>query len=80
MSPAVDRSWIFEYRLDSLPGTILEALEEAAMPAGVTRDSTGLFDHEKDRVVVAIEPNLAHPLHMSGLFTLAHSLPRDRDQ
>src|SRR6266700_3200017 len=41
------------------------------MPAGMTRDSAGLFDHEKDRVVVAIEPDLAHPLHMSGLFALA---------
>src|SRR6266516_2019614 len=46
MSPAVDRIRILEYRLDRPPRAILEPLEEAAMPACMTRDSTGLFDDE----------------------------------
>ena len=40
----------------------------------MTGDSALLFDDQQHRVVVAVEPDLAHPLHVAGLFALAPQL------
>src|SRR5215472_1960059 len=65
ISFAINIDRVLEHRLDDAPNTIFEPLEETAMPACMTGDATGLFDDQEDRVVVAIEPDLAHALHVA---------------
>ena len=56
------------------PSAVVRAAEEAALAAGVAGDAADLLDHEQDRVAVAIEPDLAHALHVARRFALAPQL------
>ena len=58
------------------PCAVVEPLEEAALAPGVAGDAARLLDDEQDRVVVAVEADLAHALHVAGLLALAPQLAR----
>src|SRR6185437_14291652 len=61
---AVHGDGVLEHRLDDLPCVGGEALVEAALAARVACDTAHLLDDEQDGVVVAVEANLAHALHV----------------
>src|SRR6185437_10127213 len=76
---AIDGGRILEDRLDGLPFVAFEPPVEAALAAGVAGDAAHLLDNEQDRVAIAIEPDLAHALHVARLLALAPQLvPRAR--
>src|SRR6478609_9965274 len=70
-SVAIDSLRILEYGFDGAPGVAFEPLKKAAVTAGMTGDSALLFHDQQNGVVVAVEPNLAHPLHVTGALALA---------
>jgi len=77
----VNGGGVLQNRLDAQPlaavRTGLPALVKTAVPAGVASDAgvvTGLGDAEQNHVVVAIEPDVVHSLHMAGLFALEPQL------
>jgi hypothetical protein len=45
--------------------------EEAALVAFVARRAADLFDHEQDRIAVAIDPDVADMLNVAAFFPLA---------
>src|SRR6185503_17085874 len=50
------------------PAPVVELLEEAAVSPRVAGDSAALLHPEQHHVLVAVEPDLAYFLHVSGLF------------
>jgi len=62
------------HRVDRHPAPILQLLEEAAVPARVTRDSTALLDLEQNHVLVAVQ---AESRARSGRFPTARPFSRD---
>src|SRR5215471_14842045 len=75
ISFAINIDRVLEHRLDDAPSTVFEPLEETAMPACMTGDATGLFDDQEDRVVVAIESDLVHALHVTRGFAFSPKAP-----
>src|SRR5207302_10309753 len=59
---------------DDIPLSVLEALVEAALAAGVARDAAHLLDDQQDAVAVAVEADLAHSLHVPRTLALAPEL------
>src|SRR3954469_11715797 len=62
---AINRPRVLDDRFRVDPALVLESLEKAAFAPGVAGNAAALLDQEKDRVVVAIEANLAHLLHVT---------------
>src|SRR3989475_6074268 len=58
---------ILDHRLHRHPAPVVELLEKAAVSSGVAGDSAALFHPEQHHVLVAVEPDLAHRLHVSRL-------------
>src|SRR5690348_12980947 len=76
---AIDGGRILEDRLHGLPLVAFEPPVEAALAAGMAGDAAHLLDDQQDRVAIAIEADLAHPLHVARLLALAPQLvPRAR--
>src|SRR5438552_8638099 len=67
----VNRAGVFDHRLDIHPSASFQAPEKAACASRMTGDSARLFNVEQDRVAVAVEPDLAHALHVARRFALA---------
>ncbi len=77
----VNGGGVLQHGLDTQPltaiGTGLPSLEKAAVAPGVASDAgvvTALGDGEQDDVVVAIESDVVHGLHMPRLLTLEPEL------
>ena len=77
----VNGGGVLQHRLDAQPLAAvragLPALVKAAVTARVAGDAgvvTALGDSEQDHVVVAIQADVVHGLHMAGLFTLEPQL------
>ena len=70
-SAVVNRRRILEHWLHDPPGSILQPLKETAVPARMTCHTAALFDDEQNRIVVAVQTDFAHALHVPGLFTFA---------
>src|SRR5690606_9330457 len=68
---AVDLVGVTQHRVHRLPAVAVEPAEEAGMATGVAGDAAHLLDLEQDHVGIAVEPDLAHPLHMPGFLALA---------
>src|SRR5262249_62313363 len=51
---------------DHAPVVAFEAAEEAARVSLVAGDATHLLDLQEDAVLVAVDQNLLHPLHVPG--------------
>src|SRR6266567_6543213 len=60
----IDGSRILEDRLDHAPMAVFEPLIETEMPAGMTGNAAALFHDEQYGVVVAVEADFAHVLHV----------------
>src|SRR5882762_7547891 len=58
---------VLDHRLHRHPAPVVELLEKAAVSSGVAGDSAALFHPEQHHVLVAVEPDLAHRLHVSRL-------------
>src|SRR6266446_1143979 len=58
---------VLDHGLHHHPAPVVELLEKAAVSSGVAGDSAALFHPEQHHVLVAVEPDLAHGLHVSGL-------------
>src|SRR6476469_573000 len=67
----VDRFRVLHHRLDVHPSISFQAPEKAALASRMTGDPARLFNVEQDRVVVAVETDFAHALHVSGAFAFA---------
>ena len=67
---AVDQRGILEDGVGRDPSAVLEPAEEAALAAGVAGDAGGLLDPQQERVGIAVEAQLEHPLDMPRLFAL----------
>ena len=70
----VNEGGVLQHRLDAEPLTAvrasLPAMEKTTVPAGVAGNAwvmAGLRDAEQYDIVVAIEPDVVHQLHMAGL-------------
>src|SRR5512137_45485 len=72
---AVDSARILDDRFHFHPAAAVEPLEEAALAPRVAGNAAGLLDDEQQRVVVAIESDLAHLLHVPRLLALAPETP-----
>src|SRR5439155_23940319 len=58
---------VLDDRLHRHPAPVVELLKKAAVSSGVARDPAALFHPEQDHVLVAVETDLAHRLHVSRL-------------
>src|SRR6267143_1097768 len=58
---------VLDHRLHRHPAPVVELLEKAAVSSGVAGDPAALFHPEQHHVLVAVEPDLAHRLHVSRL-------------
>src|SRR4051812_17151331 len=72
-----------EHRIGHAPAALralaFEPVEEAAPPPGVAGDAAHRFHLEDDRVAIAVEPDLAHALHVTrGLALLPQGAARAR--
>src|SRR5687768_7828583 len=77
MRSGVDGLGIFQDRLHGLPASIPVKLEETAVAARVARDGrvvAELRHLEQHDVVVAVQPDLVHLLHVAGLLALEPQL------
>src|SRR5204862_488214 len=74
-SVAIDSLRILEHGFDDAPGVAFEPLKKAAVTTGMTGDSALLFHDQQNGVVVAVEPDLAHPLSVTGALALAPQPP-----
>src|SRR5436190_2686200 len=74
-SVAIDSLRILEHGFDDAPGVAFEPLKKAAVTTGMTGDSALLFHDQQNGVVVAVEPDLAHPLYVTGALALAPQPP-----
>jgi hypothetical protein len=73
----VNGTGIFEDRLGHLPLVVLENSEKATVATSVTgnpRLVPGLGNLQQQHIVVAINANFMHGLHMAGFFALEPQL------
>src|SRR5262245_27440246 len=68
-SGCVDRARILDDRIGDHPFLALEPAEETIRAACVACDSTDLLDLEQDHILVAIQSNGSHFLHVTGFLT-----------
>src|SRR5665213_2203181 len=75
----VDLLRVLQHGFHIAPAIAFQPAEEAARMAGVTGDAARLLDQQQDRIGVAVDANLAHPLRVSRRLTLVPQLrPRAR--
>ncbi len=70
----IDLCRVFQYRIRHLPMAVIEAVEKTGLAPGVAGDAARLLHLQQHHVAVAIEADIAHGLHMAGLFALVPQL------
>mmetsp|Transcript_40887 Transcript_40887/g.52705 ORF Transcript_40887/g.52705 Transcript_40887/m.52705 type:complete len:88 (-) Transcript_40887:97-360(-) len=77
MSSLIDGLRVLQHRLGGGPDAVFQALEKAAVPAGVAGDAGGvaeLGDGQQQHVVVAVHPDAVHLLEVAALLALVPEL------